>query len=75
MVKIGSELVGLWVVIESKNKSSFNDHIKRKEIKEGYLKSKKNTTKTILKKRIMIEHIIGRLKKYRILAQMYLETN
>src|SRR6476620_9104635 len=31
MVKIGSELVWLWVVIETKNKSSFNDHIKRKE--------------------------------------------
>ena len=27
------------------------------------------------KKRIVIEHVICRLKKYRILAQMYLETN
>jgi len=35
MVKICSELVWLWVAIESKNKSFFNDHIKRKEYAGG----------------------------------------
>ena len=35
----------------------------------------KENNKSHSKKRIVIEHTICKLKKYRIVAQMYLETN
>jgi hypothetical protein len=41
------------------------------ELSQEEMESNKNHSK----KRIVIEHVICRLKKYRILAQMYLETN
>ncbi len=48
------------------------DHIKRREIKKYLEKKKRNMTKVILyKKRIVIEHIIYRIKKYRIMSNIF----
>ena len=48
----------------------------KKKYQEGWLSREvKENNKSHSKKRIVIEHTICKLKKYRIVAQMYLETN
>ena len=47
----------------------------RKKRNKELSQEEKEHNKSHSRKRIVIEHTICRLKKYRILAQIYLETN